>query len=88
MLDDLTFPWTSFPLFSAWIRARPLAAPMAIFSRVSQSRGVLISPLFPANLDSIHKSELIFIICVFLLINIDGFCLYKGILSCTAIKMG
>lgn len=52
MLDDLTFPWTSLPPFSEWIRANPFAAPMAIFSRVSQLRGVLFSPRFPARLDS------------------------------------
>ncbi|KAJ7004195.1 hypothetical protein NC653_009158 [Populus alba x Populus x berolinensis] len=49
MLEDLMFPWTNFPPFSAWIRAMPLAAPIAILILVSQSRGIRSPPLFPAK---------------------------------------
>lgn len=49
MFEALTFPWTSFPPFSTCIRAIPLAAPIAIFSRVSQSKGTLSSPLLPES---------------------------------------
>jgi hypothetical protein len=47
MFQDLMLAWTSFPAFSKWIRAMPLAAPIAILRRVSQSKGILSSPLLP-----------------------------------------
>ena len=56
MFEDLMFPWTSFPPLSACIRAIPLAAPIAILSRVSQSKGTLSSPLLPEKM-KIHTVE-------------------------------
>jgi hypothetical protein len=49
MFEDLMFPWTNFPPFSAWIQAMPLAAPIAILILVSQSSGTRSPPLFPAK---------------------------------------
>nr|GMC98138.1 Os11g0107850 [Ipomoea batatas] len=49
MFEDFMFPWTSFPPVSPWTRAIPLAAPIAILSRVSQSKGPLFSPVLPAH---------------------------------------
>ena len=53
MFVDLMLPCVSFGVVpEVWTKARPLAAPAAIFSLVDQSNGVLPGPLFPV---SYHK---------------------------------
>ena len=49
MLDDLMFPWMSLGLLKEWMWATPLAAPKAILTRVSQSKGGLPVPRDPKN---------------------------------------
>ena len=46
MLEDFKLPWTILP--KEWRWARPLAAPVAILTRVSQFGGSLPDPLLPA----------------------------------------
>lgn len=50
MFEAFTFPCTRCWPTCVWMWAIPLAAPPAILSRVSQSKEILFSPIFPAKM--------------------------------------
>ena len=49
MFEDLMLPWVNLAPPSMWICEIPFAAPSDIFTRASQSNGVLPIPLFPVE---------------------------------------